>query len=312
MLLFADAPAAMSAGRLCLLCKWCGLLHEGVSVPLILQAFDCFASSQQTAVAPADADVTCQTSAPRVLALSGFASAMAALASHLRPDYSPEHALEGLCSSRLQRVVRDAAAWTHALAQTHPALLSDAHVAFTGATAHRRWLRKLFRFAVAGIAESDTNINVAARSNIVSSMHNCADDQGDAPGISGASTYSAFDRMNLPQALQIFKALQVVPKRITSAELRQLFDAATFVPGGVHRVLQVDDVACCAQRGLIFEEFLDLLCLCAHCVGPSQAGCDGQVENVSITFADSYSTQAKRLWVAEATVRIRCMRCMCD
>lgn len=281
------------------MCKRCGFLHDGLTLPQLNVFFAAF-SDEPTSSCPDRDSMAAQPSSAlrRGLRFSGFVSAMAALACKLDLGTSTHEALQALCSSRLQAIVDNPAAWRDDMADVPGVLLSDVHIAFAAAPQHRRWLRQLVRLGALG-----TN---ADRERSQSPSRRAVASAADSAALQQARISKQAVRMSPAQTLQLFKALRIVPKHLTSTQLLQCYATAAFKPVSAHSAVAAATAAGTAatlQPGFIFEEFLDLLGVCAEHLGSRMLKQETNSEEGSVAFENSYSTKAKRQWVAQAAVR---------
>jgi hypothetical protein len=211
------------------------------------------------------------SAASQGLCRDSFHEAVVAIALHLHPDTPPEQATQRLCDRHLSLPLP--ASEHSSKTKSHVpygrdavsnALLSTSCFSFCTNRAQRRWLKHLFLMF--------------------------ATTQQPSAGNSAAS----FTCMTPDGLAQLCKDLGLQPKHLTANDVVSVFRASRF--SMLRKLCDIGTSPPVECERLNFEEFLDAFCRIAlFCGGYKSAG-----PQPGLSFGENYSTDAKRLWVAEA------------
>jgi hypothetical protein len=284
-------PAGLTTQRFCLLCKRHGLLRDGVcSLPRVLQVYAGAASLAGLASAA-------DTPPPEPgLLIEQFVAALGALARYRRPSVEVKQALIELCSSlAVERAVStdarlglgsDAATaqaqapGLEAHGREQDALPGD-FLAIAGDMQQRKWLRQLC-------------LLYGANGTV----------QGNAAG-------KGIVQLTVAQAVSMLRDLAIVPHLLSAADVAAAAAASRFAPQPEATSRPAPSMG--SSSCMSFEELLDML---GHCASRAtslsvqrQPGEDADAHQ--LCFSGQYSTDAKRYWVQDATVRDPCKGSLC-
>jgi hypothetical protein len=203
-----------------------------------------------------------------------FGRVIASLATYLYPRLPLEQAIQCFCDAHLvsQPPAPVPESQCLAVVPSHMdavpcALVSETCFSFCTDPAQRRWLKCLFL--------------------LFSTNHK-------SPAGNLRSTATTCPHLSLDGLKQLCKDLGLQPKHITANAIDAVFKASHFLTQRELCGLGESKLDQCGR--LHFEEFLDAFFRIALEVG----GCEGIQPQQGLSFGESYSTDAKRVWLAES------------